>query len=376
MHDTSAASDPAEAPVRGSEPLVGHEQCLRRTLRFTSALDRVGEGVVITDADGTEVYRNDTARRLATAHIAGPLASSAIAEQLAAARRDGPNERVLEMFVPVRRVLVIRASPLVDGGIVDGSVAVVEDISERRRVDAIRRDFVANVSHELKTPVGALSLLAETLDGEDDPETVTRLSGRLTAEAERLARLIDDLLDLSRIEAHEAPVVDDVTVQSVIAEAVGAARPLADAAGIELGIEEPAAGLYVEGDRWELVSALRNLVDNAVKYTERGGRVVVSARRWAAGDGVELSVRDTGIGIPARDRERVFERFYRVDRARSRSTGGTGLGLSIVRHVAANHGGDVRLESEEGVGSTFTLVLPRGGARSAAAGAPTRGIGA
>ncbi|MGH9058720.1 MAG: sensor histidine kinase, partial [Acidimicrobiales bacterium] len=252
----------------------------------------------------------------------------------------------------------IRAYPLAvaegDGGR-RGAIAIIEDVSERTRVDAIRRDFVANVSHELKTPVGALSLLAETLDGEEDPEVVARLSGRVAMEAGRLGRIIDDLLDLSRIEANES-TVRYLTAWDVLQEQVLAPlRPVAEAAGIRLDVMPGPPGLHVPGDRRDLVSAVTNLIDNAIKYSERGScvriRVEANART------IEITVSDTGIGIPRRDLERIFERFYRVDRARSRTTGGTGLGLSIVRHVAANHGGSVRVESTEGAGSTFTLVL-------------------
>lgn len=330
--------------------------------RYEGALDRVSEGVVICDAEGVEVYCNQPARRYMTAKVAGPLATNAVLDHLAAARRDGPTERLLELFLPVRRILLIRAFPLAgaDGPI--GAVAVVEDVSERRRVDAIRRDFVANVSHELKTPVGALSLLAETLDGEEDPEVIARLASRVSTEAERLGLLIDDLLDLSRIEANEAPTWEDVPVATVVGQSVEAVRRLAEAGGIALDVEAVDADLCVHGDRWELVSAVTNLVDNAVKYSEAGSRVAVTAREApepaTGAASVEISVADRGIGIPKRELERIFERFYRVDRARSRSTGGTGLGLSIVRHVAANHGGTVRVVSEEGIGSTFTLSLP------------------
>ena len=235
-------------------------------------------------------------------------------------------------------------------------MAVVEDVSERRRIDAIRRDFVANVSHELKTPVGALSLLAETLDGEDDPEIVARLSRRVATEAERLGRIIDDLLDLSRIEANERPSFRRVPIHLLLAEAAEPLRAVAEAQEIKLDVDRPPPHLTVPGDRRDLVSAVSNLIDNAVKYSERGSLVLV--RAVADAETVSISVCDQGIGIPTRDLGRIFERFYRVDRARSRLTGGTGLGLSIVRHVAANHGGTVRVTSREGEGSTFTLVLP------------------
>jgi two-component system sensor histidine kinase SenX3 len=279
-----------------------------------------------------------------------------VAEHLAAARRGEYPEQILELFAPTRRNLLIRAFPVTgpDGPI--GAVAVVEDISERRRLDAIRRDFVANVSHELKTPVGALSLLAETLDGEDDPEVVARLSARVATEAERLGQTIDDLLDLSRIEANETPSHEPVAVRQIVGEALETLRPFAESWDIKLDVTEPAGNVTVPGDRRDLVSAVSNLVDNAIKYSEAGS--LVRVRVDADAEQVHIAVSDQGIGIPARDLERIFERFYRVDRARSRSTGGTGLGLAIVRHVAANHGGSVHVSSIEGEGSTFTLSLP------------------
>jgi two-component system sensor histidine kinase SenX3 len=187
---------------------------------------------------------------------------------------------------------------------------------------------------------------------------VARLSHRMRTEAERLGRIIEDLLDLSRIEAEEAPNREPVPVRLVIAEAVERLRPVAEHRGIRLEVDEPAYALAVVADRRQLVSALHNLLDNAIKYSEPGSSVNVVVRH--DDEAIEIEVADHGIGIPSRDLERIFERFYRVDRARSRDTGGTGLGLAIVRHVASNHGGDVRVMSREGAGSTFTLRLPGG----------------
>jgi two-component system sensor histidine kinase SenX3 len=225
---------------------------------------------------------------------------------------------------------------------------------------------VANISHELKTPVGALSLVAETLEGEDDPAVVARLSHRMRTEAERLGRIIEDLLDLSRIEAEESPSRDPVSIHLILGQAVDRLRPVAEHRGIHLEVVEPSPNLLVRGDRRQLVSAIHNLVDNAIKYSEDGSAVEVRVtydHEW-----IEITVSDHGIGIPSRDLERVFERFYRVDRARSRDTGGTGLGLAIVRHVAGNHGGEVSVESREGEGSTFRLQLPNGARLSSSAG--------
>jgi two-component system sensor histidine kinase SenX3 len=220
----------------------------------------------------------------------------------------------------------------------------------------VRRDFVANVSHELKTPIGALSLLAETMAVGDDSPVNSQLADRVQREANRLGRIVDDLLDLSLIEAQERPTREPVPVHVVLHEAAERVRGAADAVGIPLNVAPVATDLVVAGDRSQLVSAVTNLLDNAVKYSEPGEPVEVDAT--VVDGSVCVTVRDHGIGIPSRDLERIFERFYRVDRARSRATGGTGLGLSIVRHVAQAHGGDVTVESIEGEGSTFRLRVP------------------
>ena len=244
-----------------------------------------------------------------------------------------------------------------DGG--GGLVLVLaEDQTESRRVEEVRRDFVANVSHELKTPVGALALLAETVeDAADDPEAVRRFAGRMRYEASRLTSLVQDLITLSRIQAAE-PVPDPAPVKldAVVAEALDRCRMKAGARGIEL-VETTDSDLVVLGDEDLLVTALRNLLDNAVDYSPEHTRVLVTATR-ASDYTAEISVADQGIGIPERDRERIFERFYRVDPARSRATGGTGLGLAIVKHVTVAHGGNVTVWSKVGAGSTFTLRLP------------------
>jgi len=255
--------------------------------------------------------------------------------------------------------LAVRAAPL-GAGVGDGGLILllIEDQTESRRVEEVRRDFVANTSHELKTPVGALALLAETVeDAADDPEAVRRFARRMRQEASRLTNLVQDMITLSRIQAAE-PVPDPVPVKidAVVAEALDRCRMKASARGIELACTG-LPGLYVLGDEDLLVTALRNLLENAVAYSPDKTRVNVSTRR-AGKDAVEISVADQGIGIPERDLERIFERFYRVDAARSRATGGTGLGLAIVKHVTAAHGGKVTVQSTEGAGSTFTLRLP------------------
>jgi two-component system sensor histidine kinase SenX3 len=225
------------------------------------------------------------------------------------------------------------------------------------RLEATRRDFVANVSHELKTPVGAVGLLAEAvLDSKDDPETVERFAAKILRESTRLGALVTELIALSRLTgADPLPDLEHVEVDDVVTEALGRARLSAENAGIEITVDEP-SGLEVDGDRTLLVTALSNLVENAIAYSPPDAPVSVSRRR--EGGWVEIAVTDRGIGIAPEHQVRVFERFFRVDPARSRATGGTGLGLAIVKHVLANHGGEVRLWSRPGTGSTFTMRLP------------------
>ena len=330
------------------------EEQLRR------ALDLIPQGVVIGDQDGTVTYRNSAAADFVAARHGEALVEAAIRELLAEAVAGRPAARTLELYGPPRRVLAVSAAPLAGPGA--GGLIVVDDVSESRRVDSVRRDFVANISHELKTPVGALGLLAEAMQDEPDQVVLHRLADRMVDEAFRVARTIDDLLELSQIEGGEAPIQGVVPVVQVFSEAAERVAAAASLRSIEVRITPPEAGLSVVGDRRQLVSALSNLLDNAVKYSEPGATVEVRARRSDSGGGatgsVELAVEDHGFGIPGRDLDRVFERFYRVDQARSRTTGGTGLGLAIVRHVMANHGGEVTVESQEGVGSTFTLHLP------------------
>ena len=274
-----------------------------------------------------------------------------------------------------RTSFAVRVAPLGSGVGGGGLVLLLaEDQTESRRVEEVRRDFVANISHELKTPVGALALLAETMEeAADDPEAVRRFAGRMRQEASRLTYLVQDLITLSRIQAAEpVPDPNPVALGAVVAEVLDRCRMKASARGIELA-ESCDERLAILGDEDLLVTALRNLVENAVAYSPEKTRVVVSATR----DGVnaaQISVADQGIGIPERDQERNFERFYRVDAARSRATGGTGLGLAIVKHVVAAHSGKVTVWSKEGVGSTFTLRLPAIRNTPAADGSPAAGL--
>ncbi len=450
-------------------------------IRLRRSLDTLTQGVVLCDENGTVIYRNGRANALMVSRHGDALAAQAVTEMLEDAWHEGSAERTLDLYGPPRRTLQVRARQIDDGRRPLGVIALIEDVSERRRLEEIRRDFVANVSHELKTPMGALGLLAETLVSEPDPQVAQRLAGRIHNEAFRVSRIIDDLLDLSRIESEEAPPREPVLVNLVMADAIERVRATADQRGIEIVLHEPSPPVAVMGDRRQLVSAMHALLENAITYSYDNSKVVVTgavqrtnpnleypsvmgasfgdsasepvtgetpavdvhgadsepdapdndkegpvepvftpeileqdtppaeaggtapaaaAPTAATGstapvplagapgdtagtapteasavitpnwrieerDNVRLSVQDHGIGIPARDLDRIFERFYRVDHGRSRDTGGTGLGLSIVRHVANNHQGWVDVESREGEGSTFTLVLPIQGERVA-----------
>ncbi|MCH9666266.1 MAG: sensor histidine kinase [Actinomycetia bacterium] len=237
------------------------------------------------------------------------------------------------------------------------AVVYVDDQSEHARMEATRRDFVANVSHELKTPVGAMGVLAEAiLASGDDPETIRHFAEKMVTESNRLADMVGELIELSRLQgAERLPDLESVDVDVVVAEALSRHKVAADNADIAVNTDAP-TGFRVFGDQALLVTAIANLVSNAIAYSPHGSSVSISRRR--RGEDIEIAVTDRGIGIARGDQERVFERFFRVDQARSRATGGTGLGLAIVKHVAANHNGSIRLWSQPGTGSTFTLSIP------------------
>ena len=285
------------------------------------------------------------------------LAIDELAELVRQVRRDGEireREMTLERELAAPLSVNARVAPLSSKLV----LALLEDRTRERRVEAVRRDFVANVSHELKTPVGAITLLAEAVeDASDDPEAVRRFAGRMLTEADRLTDLVQQVIELSRLQsidpsdAQDVVALDDVVVSAVDTSALDAERK-----SITVRVRGE-RGQKVRGDRQLVSAAVSNLVSNAVHYSEEGSTVVVETHLGERT--VEISVIDRGIGIPPTEIDRIFERFYRVDPARHRSTGGTGLGLSIVKHVAATHGGDVHVWSVEGQGSTFTLTLPR-----------------
>jgi two-component system sensor histidine kinase SenX3 len=321
-----------------------------------AVLDALPLGLLLFSRDGREQCRNATAERMLTSSLSGTLTRAAVEELAQSARRRGAQSRLVELYGPPRQSVVVECRRLDPADPDSDLLVILEDVTERRRLESVRRDFVANVSHELKTPVAALGLLAETLANESAPEVAARLASRIQAEAFRVNRIISDLLDLSRLEAEESPVRQEVALGSVVEEAASQLRSQAQAAGVSIVLRLDPSGPVVLGDRRQLVVAVRNLVENAVKYSDPPATVEVEV--GTEGDEATVVVRDSGIGIPSRDLERIFERFYRVDAARSRSTGGTGLGLAIVRHVAHNHDGQIEVTSREGEGSTFTLRLP------------------
>ncbi|NNN02181.1 MAG: two-component sensor histidine kinase [Acidimicrobiaceae bacterium] len=336
------------------------------SVRLRRSLDTLPLGLVLCDESGGVIFRNQQAELLMTSRYGDAIAAQAVTDVLAEGWSNGIAERTLDIYGPPRRTLTVRASVIDDGRRPLGVLAIIEDVSERRRLEEIRRDFIANVSHELKTPMGALGLLAETLQFERDPEVANRLADRINSEAFRVNRIIEDLLDLSRIEGEGSPVREPLPLSLIVADAIERIRTAAEQHSVKIEFEEPEANFVVFGDRRQLISAVHALLENAVVYSPMEGTVVITMDRvdsridddGESGPFVTISIKDRGVGIPAKDLERIFERFYRVDPGRARETGGTGLGLSIVRHVAHNHGGNVVVESREGEGSTFSLELP------------------
>ena len=325
-----------------------------RARRLEGALDLVGEGIVVADVDGRRLFTNAAAGLLTDARHEEALVAAAVDRALAEGLEGRTVEQGIELFGPPTRQVTVAASPLGPGGARLGAVVLVRDESRLRRLEAIRQEFVANVSHELKTPIGAIALLAETLAATDDPADAERRIDLLVEEAHRLGRIIDDLLELSEVEGRDRSR-EPVDLAELVDASVRRLQPLAEQLGVTIELELAASQACLADDR-QLGSAVTNLVDNALKYADGRSPVTVTVR---PGDGwADVVVQDHGIGIPQPEQERVFERFYRVDKARSRDTGGTGLGLAIVRNVARAHGGEVLVTSREGEGSTFTLRLP------------------
>lgn len=353
---SAAATGPATAPA----PHVG---------LATRALGALDVGVVVLDRDETVIFANPVSRRMLV--VDGDRLTLPVLSELVRSVTDSaqPDSVTLDLSTPGRGPeqvsFLVRAMPLRDRGRVGSVVLRFSDITEARRLELVRRDFVANVSHELKTPVSALTLLAEAVqEAADDPEAVQHFAARMQREGSRLGRLVQELIELSRLQGAEAlPGQDLVSIDRIVGEAVDRSRLLAEQNGITVA-DRTEPGLQVRGNETQLGTALGNLVDNAISYSPERTRVAVTSQSVTDADGtewVEISVTDQGIGIAESDLDRVFERFYRVDQARSRATGGTGLGLAIVKHIATNHGGRVSVWSVVGAGSTFTMRLPLAG---------------
>ena len=324
--------------------------------RLEASLDGLQAGLVLCDPSGRVVARNAAAEAFLQARHGEALVSPVIKDLLERARAGERVTTTVELHTEPRRSYEVEARPVERHGETLGAVALVRDTTEHHRIESVRRDFVANVSHELKTPIGALSLLADSLAAAPEPEVAARLAGRMQVEIQRVDNTIDDLLTLAMLEDDAGRGDETVQIDAVVTAAVDRISETAEQRDIEVIVSNQEGLEPFRGSRIHLESALFNLLDNAVKFSERGGRVdvVVETRDRD----LKVSVADEGIGIPVAERSRIFERFYRVDRARSRHTGGTGLGLSIVRHVALNHGGDVNVTSREGYGSQFTITLP------------------
>jgi two-component system sensor histidine kinase SenX3 len=360
---TPAGADVSVArgePAAQSAPVTLPAKLVRRLVAGLPS------GMLVVDAEDAVVLANPVARRMGVVSATRILVDD-VRDLVARTRVEHTDvdtqldlppmpEPPLTRPRPDAAALAVRVrTRMLDG---EGHVAVVlDDITETRRVEAVRRDFVANVSHELKTPVGALHLLAEAVAAaSDDPTAVRRFASLMTRESTRLGRLVQEIIDLSRLQrADPMPHPTLIEVATILAEAVDRTTLAAQARNISIVVIGDGE-LTVGGDDHQLATAVSNLLDNAISYSPEGTRVVLGVRR--SGNVVEISVADEGIGISEKDQERVFERFYRADPARSRETGGTGLGLAIVKHIATNHGGTVGVWSAEGAGSTFTLRLP------------------
>ena len=333
----------ATTPVVPKDPLSAHP--------LAGAMDALPIGVVVAVASAEHLVRNTIASAMTGVRHVDVLVDQAVEALLAETFISGNQERALEVAGPPTRHFSIRTELLAGGD----AVAVIEDVTQKVLIDTVRTDFVANLSHELKTPIGGIAALGDTMTNETDPLVIQQLAERIVKESFRMSGIVDDLLSLSRIEFGKSDDWQSVEVGSVLREAVGQCQHLAQRHHVEIKLELE-NGAKVFGDRSQLVSALSNLIENAVKYSEPGKLVHVETKEDA--EAVMVSVSDQGIGIAPADQERIFERFFRVDRARSRSTGGTGLGLSIVRHVVDNHGVKISVQSEEGTGATFTVTLP------------------
>jgi two-component system sensor histidine kinase SenX3 len=339
--EVSRPVDPAVKPA----VKVVDEQLLK-------AFDLLPIGVVISRGPNGELLRNRIATEMTGVRHVDILVDEAVVALVKETIEIGEQNKSMQVAGPPDRFFQLQSQRLND----DGVVVTIEDTTDRVRIDTVRTDFVANLSHELKTPIGGIAALGDTMVDETDPVVMKQLAERIVRESFRMAGIVNDLLDLSRIEFGRSTEWERIEMNGVIKEVVALSQDNARRHKVEL-VTSGNFAADVFGDRSQLVSAFSNLVENAVKYSDEDRLVKIIGDVRV--DDLTVAIVDQGLGIAPKDHERIFERFYRVDRARSRSTGGTGLGLSIVRHVVDNHGGKIELKSNEGEGATFTVVLPR-----------------
>ena len=339
--EVSLPLDPAAKPA----VKVIDEQLLK-------AFDLLPIGVVISRGPNGELLRNRIATEMTGVRHVDILVDEAVVALVKETIEIGEQNKSMQVAGPPDRFFQLQSQRLND----DGVVVTIEDTTDRVRIDTVRTDFVANLSHELKTPIGGIAALGDTMMDETDPVVMKQLAERIVRESFRMAGIVNDLLDLSRIEFGRSTEWERIEMNGVIKEVVALSQDNARRHKVEL-VTSGNFAADVFGDRSQLVSAFSNLVENAVKYSDEDRLVKIIGDVRV--DDLTVAIVDQGLGIAPKDHERIFERFYRVDRARSRSTGGTGLGLSIVRHVVDNHGGKIELKSNEGEGATFTVVLPR-----------------
>ncbi|QDE35533.1 two-component sensor histidine kinase [Microbacterium foliorum] len=336
---------------------VADETSLAVPAGVTAVLGSMDDAACVVDSSGLVLAVSKAATRFGI-EVGAPLENPELRQLVRGGRNEGSSAteslRITRGGLSLDPRLVSARASAISPRM---TLLIIRDVTEQERLDQMRRDFVANTSHELKTPVGAVTLLAEAIESAaDDPAQVRHFAARISAEATRLGQLTGRIMSLSRLQTDDAlSDVRPVSIDEVLATALEAHVVQADSAGVELA-RGGDRGVWVRGDSQILIEAFGNLIANAIVYSPKGSRVGIGVK---ADDGVvEVAVSDQGIGIAEADRERIFERFYRADEARSRRTGGTGLGLSIVKHATQRHGGEVRLWSRPGRGSTFTIRLP------------------
>lgn len=315
-------------------------------------LDVFAIGVVFIDYKNNHRAKNKAASSMTGVRYVDILVDQAVDEMVTLVAELGHGDRVFDAVAGTTRFFRIHGEKLRSQSV----IVTIEDITEKSRIETVQTDFVANLSHELKTPIGAIAALADSLTGETETDVAWRLAERIVTESHRMSRIVDDLLDLSRLEFGGTEDWTNIDLGHVLVEAVSTNQHSAKRQGLNLSLSNT-GNLFVRGERSQLISVFSNLIENAIKYSETGNVVLVES--LGLGNEMVVNVIDHGIGIAEHDQKRIFERFYRVDRARSRATGGTGLGLSIVRHIVLEHGGSIEVVSEEGIGSTFTVRLPQ-----------------